>query len=87
MVQKGKGMKKKGKGKAIVAKAAVGPVAKPVEQVKPQPAPSSKHPKEKEGNCHFCHAPEHWFRNCKLYLEDLKEKKGSATTTTGTHQK
>ncbi|KAK9087258.1 hypothetical protein Syun_029652 [Stephania yunnanensis] len=87
MVHKGKGMKKKGKGKAKVAKAAVVPVAKPLEQVKPQPVLASKHPKEKEGNCHFCHAPGHWFKICKLYLKDLKKKKGSATTTTGTHQK
>ncbi|KAK9142146.1 hypothetical protein Syun_011546 [Stephania yunnanensis] len=74
MVQKGKGMKKKGKGKAKVVKAIVAPVAKPVEQVKPQPFPASKHPKEKEGNFHFCHTPGHWFRNCKLFLEDLKKK-------------
>ncbi|KAK9168731.1 hypothetical protein Syun_000871 [Stephania yunnanensis] len=76
MIQKGKGMKKKGKGKARVAKGVATPVAKPVEQVKPQPAPASKHPKEKEANCHLCHAPGHWFRNCKHYLEDLKKKKG-----------
>ncbi|KAK9169718.1 hypothetical protein Syun_001858 [Stephania yunnanensis] len=52
MVQKGKGMKKKGEDKAKVAKAATAPIAKLVEQVKPQP-PASKHPKEKEGNYHF----------------------------------
>ncbi|KAK9092907.1 hypothetical protein Syun_027818 [Stephania yunnanensis] len=44
MVQKGKEMKKKGKGKAKVAKVAAAPVAKPVEQVKPQPVLASKHP-------------------------------------------
>ncbi|KAK9163105.1 hypothetical protein Syun_004007 [Stephania yunnanensis] len=59
MVQKGKGMKKKGKGKAKVVKAAAAPVAKPMEQVNPQPVPASKHPKEKEGNCHFCRGPGH----------------------------
>ena len=25
----------------------------------------------------------HWKRNCKLYLEDLKKKKGSETTSSG----
>ncbi|KAK9093255.1 hypothetical protein Syun_028166 [Stephania yunnanensis] len=87
MVQKGKGMKKKGKDKAKVIKVVAAPVIKPVEQVKPQPVPTSKHPKQKEGNCHFYHAPRHWFGNYKLYLEDLKKKKGSETTTIGTHQK
>ncbi|KAK9140417.1 hypothetical protein Scep_010098 [Stephania cephalantha] len=80
-------MKKKGKGKAKVVKISSLHCRKAVEQVKSQPVPASKHPKEKEGNFHFCHAPGHWFRNCKLYLEDLRKKKGSATTTTGTHQK
>ncbi|KAK9160470.1 hypothetical protein Syun_006811 [Stephania yunnanensis] len=37
MVHKGNGIKKKDKGKAKVVKAAAAPVAKPVEQVKPQP--------------------------------------------------
>ncbi|KAK9114137.1 hypothetical protein Syun_020934 [Stephania yunnanensis] len=45
MVQNGKGMKKKGKGKAKVANAAATPVGKLMEQVKPQPVPASKHPK------------------------------------------
>ena len=31
----------------------------------------------------FYNEPGHWKRNCKLYLEDLKKKKGSKTTSSG----
>ena len=31
----------------------------------------------------FCNETSHWKRNCKLYLEDLKKKKGSKTTSSG----
>ncbi|KAK9125734.1 hypothetical protein Scep_014580 [Stephania cephalantha] len=88
MVQKGKALKKKGKGNAKVTKAVV-TVTKPMEQVKPHVVSTSQSQKEKEkeGNYHFCHARGHWFRNCKLYLEDLNKKKSIATTTSGSHQK
>ncbi|KAK9160243.1 hypothetical protein Syun_006584 [Stephania yunnanensis] len=53
-----------------------------MEQVKPHDASTSQSQKEKEkeGNCHFCHALGHWFKNYKLYLENLKKKKSSVTT-------
>ena len=37
----------------------------------------------KQSTCFFCAKAGHWKRNCKLYLEDLKRKKGSETTTSG----
>ncbi|KAK9105131.1 hypothetical protein Scep_021975 [Stephania cephalantha] len=88
MVQKGKALKKSGKCKAKVVKAVV-TVTKLMEQVKPHVATTlhSKKEKEKLENRHFCHAPGHWFGNCKLYLEDLKKKKSSATTASGSYRK
>ncbi|OMO61163.1 Zinc finger, CCHC-type [Corchorus capsularis] len=38
----------------------------------------------KEGSCFHCGETDHWKRNCKVYLEELKkEKKGSETSTSG----
>ena len=37
------------------------------------------------GNEFFYNELDHWKRNCKLYLEDLKKKKGSETTSLGIH--
>ena len=48
--------------------------------------PKTKQPKAKEpkeGQCFFYNEPGHWKRNCKLYLDDLKKKKGSETTSLG----
>ena len=84
MVQKGKGKDTKRKwftkGKANNNK-------------KPKPNPDTKRKKPKikqpkakepkEGQCFFYNEPGHWKRNCKLYLEDLKKKKGSETTSLG----
>ena len=84
MVQKGKGndMKRKWvtKGKA-----------KDNKKPKPNPdtkgkKPKTKQPKAKEPKerqCYFYNEQGHWKRNCKLYLEDLKKKKGSETTSSG----
>ena len=73
MVQKGEGMKRKGKDKGNKAKKGKG-----------QFKPKAKKPKPpKEGVCFFCDEQGHWKRNCKLYLEDLKKKKSSEATTSG----
>ena len=78
MVNKGKGMKRVGKGK--------GKATKGLQKPKPKPKPKSKaEPKAKEGICFFCNEPGHWKRNCKLYLDDLKKKKGGETTSSGIH--
>ena len=71
MVQKGECMKRKGKGnKAKKGKGQSKPKAK---KIKPP----------KEGVCFFFNEQDHWKRNCKLYLEDLKKKKSSEATTSG----
>ena len=79
MVNKGKGMKEVGKGKARATKGfqKYKPKLKPKFRAESQPKPP------KEGTCHFCNEPGHWKRNCKLYLDDLKKKKGSGTTSSG----
>ena len=68
MVNKGKGMKKKGKPNARVA-------GKPKYQMKPK----KKAKVPKEGVYFHCQQPGHWLSNCKLYLEG-KKKKSSQTT-------
>ena len=82
MVQKGKGKDTKRK---WVTK------GKAKDNKKPKPnldtkgkKPKTKQPKakeQKEGQCFLCNEPGHWKRNCKLYLEYLKKKKGSETTS------
>ncbi|KAI9128822.1 hypothetical protein K1719_000305 [Acacia pycnantha] len=72
MVQKGKGMKKKGKGKRV----GKGSAGKTTESNKPESKPAARKAKPlKDGVCHFCNEPGHWKRNCKLYQEDLKKNK------------
>ena len=75
VVQKGKG---KGKGKQYNAKGK-GKLKAKGKDFKPK----AKGKAPKEGTCFFCEQPGHWKRNCKLYLEDLKKKKGSDATTSG----
>ena len=73
MVQKGKG---KGKGKKKKDSKSKG---------KPKPKNAALKPKggvAKECKCFHCGETGHWKRNCKVYLEDLKKKKGSETSTT-----
>ena len=74
MVNKGKGMKRVGKSK--------GKATKGLQKPKPK---SKAEPKAKEGICFFCNEPGHWKRHCKLYLDDLKKKKGGETTSSGIH--
>ena len=69
----------KGKGKATKGFQKYKPKPKPKFRAEPQPKPPN------EGTCDFCNEPGHWKRNCKLYLDDLKKKKGSATTSSGIH--
>ena len=83
MVNKGKGIKKVGKGKGKTQKGFQKPKAKPKPKPKSKAEPQAKPPKE--GICFFCNEPGHWKRNCKLYMDDLKKNKGSATTSSGIH--
>ena len=72
MVQKGKGMKKKGKSKRW----GKGSTGKTNESKKPESKPAAKKAKPpKDGVCYFCNEPGHWKRNCKLYQEGLKKNK------------
>ncbi|KAI3718805.1 hypothetical protein L6452_19689 [Arctium lappa] len=67
---------KKGKGKG-------NSIAKPTSKSL-KPKGGIKKPKvnvRKEGECFHCNKPEHWKRNCPLYLQE--KKKGSVTSTSG----
>ena len=82
MVQKSKGKDTKRKW-VIKGKANGNKKPKPNPDTKGE-KPKTKQPKAKEpkeGQCFLCNEPGHWKRNCKLYLEDLKKKKGSETTS------
>ena len=81
MVNKGKGMKRVGKGKGKNYKG----FQKPKPKLKPKSKAKSQAKPPKEGIYFFCNEPGHWKRNCKLYLDDLKKKKGSGTTFSGIH--
>ena len=84
-------MVQKGKGKDTKRKWVIKGKAKDNKKPKPNPDTKGKKPKtkkpkakeQKEGHCFFCNEPGRWKRNCKLYLEDLKKKKGSETTSSG----
>ena len=73
MVQKGEGLKIKGKSKGNKAKKGKGQSKPKAKKAKPL----------KEGVCFFYNEQGHWKRNCKLYLEDLKKKKSIEATTLG----
>jgi hypothetical protein len=64
------------------------PKGKDKGKVPNEPSSSKQKPKVKFGptsnsECFHCHAKGHWSRNYKKYLEDLKKKKGSETSTLG----
>ena len=82
MINKGREMKRKGKGKAK-ARVANRPnvQGRPKMQVRPQARPQHRPKAPKEGVCFHCNKPGHWKRNCKLYLDELKKKKSNETTS------
>lgn len=55
---------------------------------KPNPSKAKEDPKSKHV-CFHCNKVGHWKRNCKIYLAELKKKKGSETTASdsGTKEK
>jgi hypothetical protein len=64
------------------------PKGKGKEKVFDEPSSSKPKTKGKSGpsadeECFHCHKMGHWFRNCKMYLEEQKKKKGSETSALG----
>ncbi|KAG8064892.1 hypothetical protein GUJ93_ZPchr0004g38511 [Zizania palustris] len=74
MVQK-ENKKRKFKGKAGALDA--------ISNSKSKPARKSKLGSVGTDICHHCHNPDHWERNCKLYLAEQKKKKGSVSPVSG----
>ncbi|PKI48303.1 hypothetical protein CRG98_031305, partial [Punica granatum] len=72
------GTKKKGKGKKK-GKKAKGASQYDSGALKPKAKVT------KDDYCFHCGNSGHWKRNCKIYLEELKKKKGSETSTSGIH--
>ncbi|PKI57919.1 hypothetical protein CRG98_021707 [Punica granatum] len=70
------GTKRKGKGKSK-GKRAKGASKYDLGVLKP------KAKVVKDDYCFYCGNAGHWKRNCKVYLEELKKKKGSETSTSG----
>ncbi|XP_074355977.1 uncharacterized protein LOC141695643 [Apium graveolens] len=73
---KGKG-KWKGK-KRMGSKSAAAPKTAPKQALKPGGGVA------KGDICHYCKKSSHWKRNCHAYLEDLKKKKASSASNSGT---
>ncbi|PKI53380.1 hypothetical protein CRG98_026220 [Punica granatum] len=71
------GPKKKGKGKKK-GKKAKGASKYDSSALKPKAKVA------KDDCCFHCGNSGHWKRNCKVYLEELKKKKGSETSTSDT---
>jgi hypothetical protein len=64
------------------------PKGKGKEKVFGEPSSSKPKTKGKSGpsldeECFHYHKKGYWFRNCKKYLDELKKKKGSETSTLG----
>jgi hypothetical protein len=64
------------------------PKGKGKEKVSDEPSSSKPKTKGKSGlsleeECFHYHKKGHWFRNCKKYFEEQKEKKGSETSVFG----
>jgi hypothetical protein len=66
-------MPPKGKGKEKVSDEP--PSSKPKTKGKSDPSP--------EEECFHCNKKEHWFRNCKKYVEQQNKKNGSETSASG----
>jgi len=77
MVQGGNKFKKQGKNKG---KGKPGWITNPS---KLDPSPKFKHGPSNVDKCHYCNGSGHWKRNCEKYLEDLKKKKISETSSSG----
>ena len=57
----------------------------PKKTIKKAFKPTDKIKKEKnqKGTCFHCGKNRHWKRNCKAYLESLKQKKLNEASTSG----
>jgi hypothetical protein len=49
----------------------------------PKPKTKGKSGPSPNEECFHCHKKGHWFRNCKKYLEEQKQKKESETSASG----
>ncbi|XP_021751011.1 uncharacterized protein LOC110716672 [Chenopodium quinoa] len=73
MIQKGKGLKKKGQ-KAIAKRK-----GKQVSKAPEKPKTTPKTNAASESQCFYCKKKGHWKRNCQKYLDFLK-KNGASTS-------
>jgi hypothetical protein len=53
------------------------------ELLSSKPKTKGKYGPSPDEECFHCHKKGHWFRNCKEYLDEQKNKKGSETSASG----
>ncbi|KAA0053417.1 putative polyprotein [Cucumis melo var. makuwa] len=82
MLQKGKNPKNRGQDQGKGNEKVVVKTSKVDTFIAPKPRSKPKKPKpSKERECYHCKKIGHWERNYPLYLEELKNNKGSVPLT------